>query len=86
MKIHLDGGVLMSFYVCFNACKKGFLVGCKRLIRLDRCHLKGKLKGQLLYEIGKDANDNIFPIVYAMVDIENKMSWMWLLEILIDDI
>ena len=86
MKFHLDGGVFMRFYMCFNACKKGFLAGCRKLIRLDGCHLKGRFKGQLPCAIGKDANDNIFPIEYAVVEIENKESSRWFLEILIDDI
>jgi hypothetical protein len=27
----------MRFYVCFDACKKGFLAGCRKVIGLDGC-------------------------------------------------
>ena len=32
----------------------------------------------------KDANDNIFPIAMAVVEQENKESWIWFLEIFAD--
>ena len=36
--------------------------------------------------IRKDGNDNIFPITYAIVEIENECSWTWFLGCLLDDI
>nr|KYP53674.1 hypothetical protein KK1_024248 [Cajanus cajan] len=45
-----------------------------------------KFKGQLLCVIGKDANDNMFPISWEIVEIENKESWRWFLTLLIEDI
>ena len=35
-------------YICFNACKTGFLSGCKPVVGLDGCHLRGPHKGVLL--------------------------------------
>ena len=32
----------------------------------------------------KDANDNIFPIAMAVMEQENKESWIWFLEIFVD--
>ena len=40
----------------------------------------------MLCAIRKNANDNIFSIANVVVKIENKESWMWFKEILIDDI
>ena len=57
------------FYL--DACKRGFLAGCRPLIGIDCCYLKGTTEGQLLVAVGKDGNDNIFPIAYAIVEIEN---------------
>ena len=34
----------------------------------------------------KDANDNIFPVAMAVVEHENKDSWIWFLELFADDI
>jgi hypothetical protein len=31
----------MRFYVCFDACKMGFLVGCRKVIKLDGCFFQG---------------------------------------------
>ena len=36
--------------------------------------------------ITKDGNDNIFPMAMAMVEQENKDSWIWFLEQFTDDI
>ena len=39
-------------YVRYNAQKVGFLSGCRPLIGLDGCHLKGRFGGQLLSATG----------------------------------
>ena len=74
------------FYVCLKACKEGFKKGCRPIIGLDGCHLKGVYTGQVLTAVGKDGNENIFPIAYAVVESETKETWCWFLEILIQDI
>ena len=38
--------------ICLEGCKKGFLARCKSFIGLDACHLKNKLKGQLITTVG----------------------------------
>ncbi|KAK9997647.1 hypothetical protein SO802_022333, partial [Lithocarpus litseifolius] len=86
VKIQTASDVLERMYVCLDACKRGFLAGCRPLIGIDGCHLKGTTGGQLLVAIGKDGNDNIFPIAYAIVEIENKSSWTWFLQCLLDNI
>jgi hypothetical protein len=70
------------FYICLDACKRGFLVGCRPFIGLDGCHLKGQYTGQLLTAIGKDANNGVYPIAYAVAEAELKESWKWFLEML----
>ena len=74
------------FYVCFNACKRGFLDGCRRVIGVDGCFLKGVCKGELLSAIGRDANNQMFPIAWAVVRIENKDTWNWFMERLMEDL
>ena len=86
VKIQTANNVFERMYVCLDACKRGFLVGCRPLIGIDGCHLKGTTGGQLLVAVGKDGNDNIFPIAYAIVEIKNKSSWTWFLQCLLDDI
>ncbi|CAH9111068.1 unnamed protein product, partial [Cuscuta epithymum] len=73
-------------YVCFGALKRGFLAGCRRVIGLDGCFLKGMLKGELLTAIGRDANNEMYPIAWAVVEIENTDSWRWFLDLLKHDL
>ncbi|CAN1144751.1 hypothetical protein LINPERHAP2_LOCUS14279 [Linum perenne] len=36
----------------------------------------------ILSAIGKDENNQMFPITWAVVESENKHSWRWFLELL----
>ena len=67
-------------YIRYNAQKVGFLRGCRSIIGLDGYHLKGRFGGQILSAIARDANDNIFPVAFAVVEQENKNSWVWFLQ------
>ncbi|KAL0428872.1 UNVERIFIED_CONTAM: hypothetical protein Sradi_0513200 [Sesamum radiatum] len=42
--------------------------------------------GQLLVAVGRDGNDNMFPIAMAVVQVENRDSWGWFVGELLDDI
>ena len=63
-------------HIRYNAQKVGFLGGCRPIIGLDRCHLKGRFGGQILAATVRDANDNIFLVAFAVVEQENKDSWV----------
>ena len=78
--------VFESFYICFDALKKCFLGGCRKCIGLDGCFLKGITKGQLLAAVAKDANNQMLPIAWAIVEYENKNTWTWFLKLLIADL
>ena len=60
-----DKHVFERFYVCLDACRKGFLTGCRRVIGLDGCWFKGANNGELLCAIGRDANNQIIPYCLA---------------------
>jgi hypothetical protein len=70
----------------FDACKRGFLAGCRPIIFIDGCHLKTKFGGILLTAIGIDPNDCIFPVAFAIVEVENTSSWKWFLTALKQDL
>ncbi|KAK8700563.1 hypothetical protein V6N13_018957 [Hibiscus sabdariffa] len=48
--------------------------------------LKNCYEGYLLAAVGVDGNDNIYPICWAVVEVENESSWMWFLSLLIIDL
>ncbi|KAL4333847.1 hypothetical protein GQ457_07G010930 [Hibiscus cannabinus] len=76
---HLDNRLFVRMYVCLQACKDGFKAGCRPIINIDGCFLKGHYQGYLLAAIGIDANDCIYPLAYATVESENRSSWCWFL-------
>lgn len=45
------------------------------MITVDGTHLKGKYGGVLLLACAQDANQQIYPIAFAIVDGENDASW-----------
>uniref|UniRef100_A0A2N9IGT2 Integrase catalytic domain-containing protein n=1 Tax=Fagus sylvatica TaxID=28930 RepID=A0A2N9IGT2_FAGSY len=65
---------------------QGFHNCCRPIIGLDGCHLKGVYGGQLLSAVGRDGNNNLFPISLAVVEAETKDSWTWFLIELTEDI
>ncbi|XP_016191556.1 uncharacterized protein LOC107632386 [Arachis ipaensis] len=75
-----------KLYVCLDACKKGFRAGCRPLIGLDGCFLKGYYGGQLLSAVAQDANNHFYVIAYAVVASETKESWKWFLDLLQNDL
>ncbi|KAK8540802.1 hypothetical protein V6N13_089127 [Hibiscus sabdariffa] len=82
----LDEGRFERLYLCMQAMKDGFKAGCRPIIGLDGCHLKGYYQGHLLAAVGIDADDSIYPIAFAVVESENQSSWNWFLEILGNDL
>nr|GEV56026.1 hypothetical protein [Tanacetum cinerariifolium] len=56
--------------VTFNAFRL-----CPPIISIDGAHLKGSYKGKLLVAVTKDANNNILPIAYAIIDEETAHSF-----------
>ncbi|KAJ9538305.1 LOW QUALITY PROTEIN: hypothetical protein OSB04_031038 [Centaurea solstitialis] len=74
------------FYVCLNGLKEGWKRGCRRVIALDGCFLKGVCGGELLTAIGRDGNNHIFPVAWAVVNVENKDNWTWFITLVGEDL
>ena len=72
------------FFVCLNAMKNGFVRGCRPWLGIDGCHLKGPYGGVLLSAVAVDGNKDMFPIAFAVVEVECKESWMFFLSLLRD--
>jgi len=69
-------------YIFFDALKKGWLAGCRKIIGVDGCFLKGICKGILLAAIGKDGNNQMFPITWAVVTAHTSVIWTWFIRAL----
>lgn len=78
--------VFRRLYVSFPALREGFLRGCRPMICLDGCFLKTFLGGMLLCAVGRDGNNQMYPIAWAVVEAENNDSWSWFLENLKKDL
>ena len=77
---------LKSVYWSYDACKRGWLQGCRPIIFVDGCHMKTKYKGVLLTAVGIDPNDCIFPLAMGWVEVECTSAWEWFLTTLRDDL
>ncbi|KAK4383401.1 hypothetical protein Sango_2778100 [Sesamum angolense] len=84
-----DGNVnkkFAKFYVMFDALRVGFLSGCRPIIGVDGCHLKGPHGGVLLTAVSIDPNNNLYPLAYAIVSGETREAWEWFLGLLKSDL
>ncbi|KAH7866505.1 hypothetical protein Vadar_021288 [Vaccinium darrowii] len=72
--------VFQRMFVMCHAQVRGFLVGYRPITGLDACHLKIPFGGQGMFAIGKDANEQMYPLVVAVVEAECKDSWLWFLD------
>ncbi|CAN1160688.1 hypothetical protein LINPERHAP2_LOCUS23482 [Linum perenne] len=62
-------------YVGFSSLFKGFLAGCRPMIGFDGCFLNGELPGMLLSAVGKDGDNGMFPLAWAVTEGETTSSW-----------
>lgn len=67
-------------------CASGLRNGSRPFIVLDKCFLKGPDGDQLLCIVRRDADNALFHVAFAWVEVENHNSWKWFTEILVGDI
>ena len=84
--IHMNGGspteeIFERVFWAFKASIDGFKY-CRPVISIDDTFLYGKYKGKLLIAMGTDANNQIFPLAFAIVDEESFGTWRWFLNLL----
>nr|GMD28279.1 uncharacterized protein LOC109163968 [Ipomoea batatas] len=82
-----EPAIFHRMYICFGAIKENFMHGCRPIIGLDGCFLKGLVKGQLLVAVGRDGNNQMFPIAWSIIQgRENTDNWKWFLNLLKADL
>ncbi|CAN0846559.1 hypothetical protein LINGRAHAP2_LOCUS4509 [Linum grandiflorum] len=80
--VEVDYVLFKRFFVSFSGLVKGCLTRCRPMFGLDGCFLKGQVKRMLLSAVGKDGNNQMYPICWAVVEGENRDLWNWFLELL----
>lgn len=68
--------------IAFKASLDGFVNGCRPIIGLDGCFLKGKYGGAVLSAISLDGNNGLFPVAIYVARGEDYESWSTFLSIL----
>lgn len=69
-----------SFYVCYEALKIAWKQNCRPIIGLDGTFLKNSIQGILLTAVGRDPNNQIYPIAWGVVSVENNDNWLWFIQ------
>ncbi|XP_022893909.1 uncharacterized protein LOC111408374 [Olea europaea var. sylvestris] len=65
------------FFLAFGTSIRGYLHYLRLVICVDDSHLKDPYKGTLLLATVQDANKQIYPLAWGIVDAETNRSWMW---------
>lgn len=73
------GPKFCGLFFCLNACSDNFLNGWRPFIGVDSCFIKLTSGAQILASTGRDANNNIYPIAFGVVGVEDTPSWSWFL-------
>ncbi|GJZ48272.1 chloramphenicol acetyltransferase-like domain-containing protein [Tanacetum coccineum] len=73
-------------YIRFKSVADRWKAGYRRVIGLDGCFLKHTCKGELLTAIGRDVINQMYPIAWAVLRVENTLTWSWFLSLLQEDL
>ncbi|XP_075504484.1 uncharacterized protein LOC142541920 [Primulina tabacum] len=81
---HLRANIEMSktlnyVFCAFRPCVDGFR-RCRKIISVDGTHLYTKYKHKMLIGVTLDANNQVLPLGFAIMDEETTDSWKWFLE------
>ena len=84
----LEGSLPMfeGLYISVNNLKEGLLRGYRTVLGLDGCFLKRAIKREVLVVVGRDGNNQIFPVAWCVVDCERRVKWEWFLKLLTKDL
>ncbi|KAI3986289.1 hypothetical protein MKX01_028570 [Papaver californicum] len=76
----------LYYFMALGVCVKGFKKYARTAFSVDGTSLVGEYKGVRLSAIGLDANGDLYPIAFAIVDSENDASCDWFMEKLYDSL
>lgn len=74
------GGIMFKYaFIAYGASVAGYQY-MRKVIIIDGTSLKGRYGGCLLSACAQDANFQIFPLAFGVVDSENDSAWEWFLQ------
>ncbi|KAI3963605.1 hypothetical protein MKW92_038167 [Papaver armeniacum] len=76
-----EAGKFKHLCIAYKCSLEGFRLGCRPILGLDGCFLKGKYGGVCLSIMSLDANNGLFPIAIFICRKENKENWTEFLRI-----
>ncbi|XP_022871714.1 uncharacterized protein LOC111390830 [Olea europaea var. sylvestris] len=65
------------FFMALEPSIRGFHSSMRHVISVDETFMKSKFRGTLLVAMCQDANLQIYPFAFDIVDFENDASWTW---------
>ena len=77
--------VFWRLYVRFSAMRKDYLAVGRLVFGLDVGFLKTMLGGCLLVVVGRDSNNQMYPLAWAVVDSKNEKNWRWFMGLFTTD-
>ncbi|KAG7636019.1 MULE transposase domain [Arabidopsis thaliana x Arabidopsis arenosa] len=72
-------------FFALDAAVKGYAY-MRKVIVIDGTHMRGRYGGCLIAASAQDANFQVFPIAFGIVNSENDDAWTWFMERLTDAI
>lgn len=73
-------------YICLGQLKQGLLEGCRPILSGDGCFIKGPWKGKILVVVGRDGNNEMYPVAWGVTERENSVSWSWFMSFVAKDL
>ncbi|GAA0154384.1 hypothetical protein LIER_12380 [Lithospermum erythrorhizon] len=81
----VNAKIFKRVYVCLRPLIEVFKIGCRKLIELNGCHIKGVHKQQILTTVALDPNNGWWPLCWVVVEKENKETYKWFIQALTKD-
>lgn len=66
--------IFQRLFNYFEGIVQGWKDGCRRIICVDAAFLKTILGGQIMSAVGRDPNEQMFPLAWAAIEGENNNS------------
>ncbi|KAL2237561.1 UNVERIFIED_CONTAM: hypothetical protein Sindi_0947800 [Sesamum indicum] len=82
LETDIPGRYMLNYvFWAFRPCIEGYRY-CRDVISVDGTHLYTKYKHKMLVAVTLDANQQVLPLAFALVDEESLESWRWFLRML----